>query len=38
VETEVEGALSDLLIDGRVSMGDSVTIKVSRDRLHFQRN
>ena len=38
VETEVEGALSDLLIDGRVSMGDSVTVKVSRDRLHFQRN
>jgi len=38
VETEVEGALSDLLIDGRVNMGDSVTVKVSRDRLHFQRN
>ena len=38
VETEVEGALSDLLIEGRVSQGDSVTVKVSRDRLHFQRN
>jgi ATP-dependent Clp protease ATP-binding subunit ClpC len=38
VETEVEGALSDLLIDGRVSKGDSVTVKVTRDRLHFQRN
>ncbi len=38
VETEVEGALSDLLIDGRVNKGDSVTVKVTRDRLHFQRN
>jgi len=38
VETEVEGALSDLLIDGRVRKGDSVTVKVTRDRLHFQRN
>jgi len=38
VEREVEGALSDLLIEGRVSRGDSVTVKVSRDRLHFQRN
>jgi len=38
VETEVEGALSDLLIEGRVSRGDSVTVKVTRDRLHFQRN
>jgi ATP-dependent Clp protease ATP-binding subunit ClpC len=38
VEREVEGALSDLLIEGRVARGDSVTVKVSRDRLHFQRN
>ena len=38
VEREVEGALSDLLIEGRVNRGDSVTVKVSRDRLHFQRN
>jgi ATP-dependent Clp protease ATP-binding subunit ClpC len=38
VEMEVEGALSDLLIEGRVSRGDSVTVKVSRDRLQFQRN
>lgn len=38
VETEVEGALSDLLIEGRVNQGDSVTVKVTRDRLHFQRN
>ena len=38
VEREVEGALSDLLIEGRVSRGDSVIVKVTRDRLHFQRN
>jgi ATP-dependent Clp protease ATP-binding subunit ClpC len=38
VEREVEGALSDLLIEGRLSRGDTVTVKVSRDRLHFQRN
>lgn len=38
VELEIEGALSDLLIEGRVDRGDSVTVKVSRDRLHFQRN
>jgi ATP-dependent Clp protease ATP-binding subunit ClpC len=38
VETEVEGALSDLLIEGRVTQGDSVTVKVIRDRLQFQRN
>lgn len=38
VEKEVEGALSDLLIEGRLNGGDSVMIKVSRDRLHFHRN
>ena len=38
VETEVEGALSDLLIEGHVTQGDSVTVKVIRDRLQFQRN
>ena len=38
VETEVEGALSDLLIEGRVAQGDSVTVKVIRNRLQFQRN
>jgi ATP-dependent Clp protease ATP-binding subunit ClpC len=38
VEMEVEGALSDMLIEGHVDRGDSVTVKVSRDRLHFQRN
>ena len=38
VEQEVEGALSDLLIEGRLQEGDQVTIKVSRDRLQFHRN
>jgi len=38
VEREIEGALSDLLIEGRVSRGDSVLVKVTRDRLHFHRN
>src|SRR4051812_8577283 len=38
IEREVEGALSDLLIEGRVSRGDTITVKVSRDRLHFHRN
>jgi ATP-dependent Clp protease ATP-binding subunit ClpC len=38
VETEVEGALSDLLVDGRLQEGDRVTVKVSRDRLLFHRN
>ncbi len=38
VEKEVEGALSDLLIEGRINGGDSVRIRVRRDRLHFLRN
>jgi ATP-dependent Clp protease ATP-binding subunit ClpC len=38
VETDVEGALSELLIDGRLSEGDSVTVRVRRDRLDFRRN
>jgi ATP-dependent Clp protease ATP-binding subunit ClpC len=38
VETDVEGALSDLLVDGRLHEGDRVTVKVSRDRLRFHRN
>jgi ATP-dependent Clp protease ATP-binding subunit ClpC len=38
VEKEVEGALSDLLIEGQLHGGDSVLIKVSRDRLKFHRN
>lgn len=38
VEKEVEGALSDMLIEGRLDSGDTVTIKVSRDRLKFHRN
>jgi len=35
VETDVEGALSDLLIEGRVHEGDEVRVKVARDRLHL---
>ncbi len=38
VETEVEGTLSDLLIEGRLSEGDSVTVRVARGRLDFHRN
>jgi ATP-dependent Clp protease ATP-binding subunit ClpC len=38
VEKEVEGALSDMLVEGRLDSGDTVTIKVSRDRLRFHRN
>jgi ATP-dependent Clp protease ATP-binding subunit ClpC len=38
VETEVEGRLSDLLIEGRVRQGDSVTVRVSHDHLVFHRN
>jgi ATP-dependent Clp protease ATP-binding subunit ClpA len=38
IETEVEGALSDLLIEGKISEGDSVTLKISRDRLVFNHN
>jgi ATP-dependent Clp protease ATP-binding subunit ClpC len=38
VEAEVEGALSDLLIEGRLSQGDSVTVRISRGRLDFHRN
>ncbi len=38
VESEVEGRLSDLLVAGRVSQGDSVEIRVSHDRLVFHRN
>lgn len=38
VERDVEGVLSDLLIEGRVSEGDAVTVKVARNRLRFNRN
>ncbi len=38
VETDVEGALSDLLIEGRLHEGDEVVVKVTRDRLRFLRN
>jgi len=38
VETEVEGRLSDMLVEGRLREGDEVDIRVSRDRLVFHRN
>lgn len=38
VEKEVEGALSDLLVEGGLDSGDRVTIKVWKDRLKFRRN
>jgi ATP-dependent Clp protease ATP-binding subunit ClpC len=38
VEREVEGALSNLLIEGSLHEGDTVTVKVRRDRLEFRRN
>jgi ATP-dependent Clp protease ATP-binding subunit ClpC len=38
VERDVEGALSDLLVEGRLAEGDAVTVRVSRDRLRFHRN
>ncbi len=38
VEREVEGRISDMLVEGDLSEGDSVTVRVSRDRLVFHRN
>ncbi|MBI2899697.1 MAG: ATP-dependent Clp protease ATP-binding subunit [Planctomycetes bacterium] len=38
VEREVEGPLSDLLIDGRIHQGDVVEIRVHHNRLSFHRN
>jgi ATP-dependent Clp protease ATP-binding subunit ClpA len=38
VEREVEAPLADLLVEGSISEGDRVRIRVSRDKLHFQRN
>jgi ATP-dependent Clp protease ATP-binding subunit ClpA len=38
VEREVEGTLSEMLIEGAVREGDTVLLKVSDDRLHFLRN
>ena len=38
VERDVEGALSDLLVEGRLEEGDAVTVQVSKDRLRFHRN
>jgi ATP-dependent Clp protease ATP-binding subunit ClpC len=38
VETEVEGRLSEMLVEGTLSEGDSVVVRVSRDRLTFHRN
>ena len=38
VEKEVEGILSEMLVAGRLSEGDAVTVSVRRDRLAFNRN
>ena len=38
VETEVEGRLSEMLVEGLLSEGDRVSIRVKRDRLSFHRN
>jgi ATP-dependent Clp protease ATP-binding subunit ClpC len=38
VEREVEGALSDLLVEGTLHEGDRVRIRVRKDRLVFSRN
>jgi ATP-dependent Clp protease ATP-binding subunit ClpC len=38
VESEIEGRLSDMLVEGDLVEGDSVTIRVSRNRLVFHRN
>jgi ATP-dependent Clp protease ATP-binding subunit ClpC len=38
VEREVEGPLADMLVEGALHEGDKVRIKVSRDKLQFQRN
>lgn len=38
VEREVEGPLSDLLVDGKLNVGDRVTVKVRGDKLRFGRN
>jgi len=38
VEKEVEGPISDMLIDGHLRQGDSVAVRVHHDRLSFHRN
>jgi ATP-dependent Clp protease ATP-binding subunit ClpC len=38
VETEVEGRLSELLLEGGLEEGDTVTLRVSRRGLDFRRN
>ncbi len=38
VEREVEGTLSELLIEGALHEGDTVRIRVRKDRLEFSRN
>ncbi len=38
VESELEGRLSEMLVDGHVRQGDEVTVRVSHDRLVFHRN
>ena len=38
VEREVEGRLSEMLIEGDIREGDQIRIRVRRDKLHFSRN
>lgn len=38
VEREIEGPLSDLIVDGRVRQGDVVAVRVQHDKLSFHRN
>ena len=38
VEREVEGRLSELLIEGRLNPGDRVIVSVRKDKLDFNRN
>lgn len=38
VERDVEGPLSDLLVEGRLNLGDRVRVRVRHDRLDFLRN
>jgi ATP-dependent Clp protease ATP-binding subunit ClpC len=38
VEREVESPLSDLLLEKKISQGDTVVVRVNREKLQFSRN
>jgi ATP-dependent Clp protease ATP-binding subunit ClpA len=38
IEREVESPLSDLLLEKKVRHGDTVVIRVVKDKIHFSRN